>query len=96
MIVIVSTYYILWIGWKIKCLITMDNKFKKSFFVPVTNMLLIYLFASMKLENGHEKDYLVIVLKLSYSVLFYEIGSNNIRNVGLKKKLNTIHWKECV
>ena len=56
MIVIVSTYYILWIGWKIKCLITMDNKFKKSFFVPVTNMLLIYLFASMKLENGHEKD----------------------------------------
>jgi hypothetical protein len=55
-ILIVSTYYILCIGWKIKCLITMDNKFQKSFFVPVTNMLLIYLFATMKLENGHEKD----------------------------------------
>ena len=29
------------------------------------NMLLTYLFASMKLENGHKKDYLALVLKLS-------------------------------
>ena len=33
-------------------LITLDNKFQK-FFVSVMNMLLIYLFASMKLEMGH-------------------------------------------
>jgi len=38
------------------------------------NMLLIYLFASMKLEKGHKKDYLVLVLKLCYTVLFYVIG----------------------
>jgi len=49
------------------------------------NMLLIYLFASMKLEKGHKKDYLVLVLKLCYTVLFYEIGWNIIRNGGLKK-----------
>jgi len=30
------------------------------------NMLLIYLFASMKLEKGHEKIYLALVLKLCY------------------------------
>jgi hypothetical protein len=35
-------------------LITLDNKFQK-FFVSVMNMLLIYLFASMKLEKGHKK-----------------------------------------
>jgi hypothetical protein len=57
------------------------------------NMLLIYLFASMKLEKGHKKDYLALVLKLCYNVLFYEIGWNIIRKGGLKKKLNTIHWK---
>ena len=27
----------------------------KQFFVSVMNMLLIYMFASMKLENGHKK-----------------------------------------
>ena len=37
------------------------------------NMLLIYLFESMKLENGHIKDYLALVLKLYFTVLFYEI-----------------------
>ena len=47
------------------------------------NMLLIYLFASMKLEKGHKKDYLVLVLKLCYTVLFYVIGWNIIRNGGL-------------
>jgi len=58
------------------------------------NMLLIYLFASMKLEKGHKKDYLALVLKICYIMLFYEIGWNIIRNGGLnKKKLNTIHWK---
>jgi len=30
------------------------------------NMLLIYLFASMKLEKGHKKNYLALVLKLCY------------------------------
>ena len=37
------------------------------------NMLLIYLFASMKLEKGH-KNYLALVLKLRYTIIFYEIG----------------------
>ena len=57
------------------------------------NMLLIYLFASMKLENGHKKDCLALVLKLCFSMLFYEIGWNIIRNGGLNKNLNTINWK---
>jgi len=56
-------------------------------------MLLIYLFASMKLEKGHKKDYLALVLKLHYTMLFYEIGWTIIRYSGLNKKLNTIHWK---
>ena len=56
------------------------------------NMLLIYLFASMKLEKGH-KNYLALVLKLSYTMIFYKIGWNIIWNGGLNKKLNTIHWK---
>jgi len=34
--------------------ITLDSKFQKNF-VSVMNMLLIYLFASMKLEKGHKK-----------------------------------------
>jgi len=29
----------------------------KKFFVSVINMLLIYLFASMKLENRHKKSF---------------------------------------
>ena len=37
------------------------------------NMLLIYVFAAMKLEKGHTKDYLALVLKISYTVLFYEL-----------------------
>ena len=57
------------------------------------NMLLIYLFASMKLEKGHKKNYLALVLKLCYHYDIYEIGWNIIRNGGLNKKLNTIHWK---
>jgi len=56
-------------------------------------ILLIYLFASMKLEKGHKKDYLALVLKLCHTVIFYEIGWNIIQNGGLNKKLNTIYWK---
>jgi len=37
------------------------------------NMLLLYLFASMKLEKGHKKDYLGLVLKLCYTMIFYEM-----------------------
>jgi hypothetical protein len=54
--------------------VTLDNKFQTILFVSVMNMLLIYLFASTKLENGYKKDYLVLVLKLCITVLFYEIG----------------------
>jgi len=51
------------------------KQISNNFFVlSVMNMLLIYLFASMKLENGHKKDYLALVLKLCFTVLFYEIG----------------------
>ena len=46
----------------------------KKFFVSVMIMLLIYLFAPMKLEKGHKKDYLALVLKLCYTMIFYEIG----------------------
>ena len=49
------------------------------------NMLLIYLFASIRLEKGH-KNYLALVLKLCYTMVFYEIGWNIIRNGGLNKK----------
>jgi len=38
------------------------------------NMLLICLFAYMKLEKGHKKNYLALVLKLYYTMIFYEIG----------------------
>ena len=54
--------------------ITLDNKFKKkNFFVSVMNMLLIYLSASVKLEKGHKKYNLALVLKLCYTMIFYEI-----------------------
>ena len=45
------------------------------FFVSVMNMLLIYLFASMKLEKGH-KNYLALVLKLYYH---YDILGNRLK-----------------
>jgi len=44
----------------------LDNIFKKIF-VSVMIMLLIYLFASMKLEKGHKNDYFALVLKLCYT-----------------------------
>jgi len=42
----------------------------------VINMLLIYLFASMKLEKGHKKNYLALVLKLCYH---YDILQNRFK-----------------
>ena len=57
------------------------------------NTLLIYLFASMKLEKGHKKNYLAIVLKWFYTMVLYEIGWNIIRNGGLNKRLNNTYWK---
>jgi hypothetical protein len=45
-------------------MITLVNKFKKKI-VSEMNMLLIYLFASIKVEKGH-KNYLALVLKLRY------------------------------
>ena len=57
------------------------------------NMLLIYLFASMKLEKGHKKIYLALVLKLCYTMIFYDIGWNIIWNGGLNKNLTTNQWK---
>ena len=57
------------------------------------NMSLIYLFASMKLEKGHKNNYLDLVLKLCYIMLFYEISWNIVMNGSLNKKLNNFHWK---
>jgi len=54
-------------------LITLDNRFKKKI-KSVMNMLLLYLFASMKLEKGHKKDYVTLVLILRRTVIFYELG----------------------
>jgi len=59
-------------------------------------LLLIYLFASMKLEKGHKKNYLALVLKLCYTMTFYEISWNILRNGGLNKKLNSIQWGKNV
>jgi len=56
------------------------------------NMLLIYLFASMKLEKGHN-NYLALVLKLCYTMIFYEIDWILYGTVVLKK-LNIIQWKK--
>ena len=49
------------------------------------NTILIYLFASTKLEKGHKKNYLDLDLKLCYAMIFYEMGWNIIRNGGLNK-----------
>ena len=55
-------------------LITLDIKFKKTF-VSVMNMLLIYLFASMKLEKGQKK-----LLGSSFKVmLHYDILRNGLK-----------------
>ena len=43
------------------------------------NILLIYLFASMKLENGHKNSYLALVLKLCYH---YDILRNRLKYEG--------------
>jgi len=40
------------------------------------NILLIYLFASMKLEKGRKKNYLALVLKLFYH---YNILRNSLK-----------------
>jgi hypothetical protein len=56
--------------------ITLDNKFQTVFFVSVMNMLLICLFASMKLEKGRKKNYLALVLKLCYH---YDIVQNRLK-----------------
>jgi len=47
----------------------------KKKIVSVMNMLLIYLFASMKLEKGHKK-LLALVLKLYYH---YDILGNRLK-----------------
>jgi len=56
-------------------LITLENKFK-FFFVSVMNMLLIYLFASMKLEREYKKNYLALVVKLCYN---FGISRNRLK-----------------
>jgi len=55
--------------------IIQDNKFQKNF-VSVMKILLIYLFASMKLDKGHKKYYLTLVLKLCYH---YDILRNRLK-----------------
>ena len=57
------------------------------------NMLLIYLFASMKLEKGHKKDYLALVLKLCYTFVILRNRLKYYTEWWFKEKLNTITWK---
>jgi hypothetical protein len=59
--------------------ITLDNKFQ-TIFVSVMNMLLIYLFASMKLENGHKKDYLFIIFQL-IALIWYLFINNTLKHL---------------
>jgi hypothetical protein len=57
------------------------------------NMLLIYLFSSMKVEKGHKNYYLALVLKLCYH---YDIVRNRLKYYTerwIKQKINTIQWK---
>jgi hypothetical protein len=58
------------------------------------NMLLIYSFASVKLEKGHKKLLGSSFYNYTTAMIFYEIVSNIIRNDGLNKKLITIQWKK--
>jgi hypothetical protein len=52
------------------------QQISKKIFVSVMNMLLIYLFASMKLEKGHKNNYLALVSKLCYH---YDILRNRLK-----------------
>ena len=42
----------------------------------VCDVYVINLLASIKLENGHKKNYLALALKLCYIMLFYQIDFN--------------------
>ena len=53
------------------------------------NMLLIFLFACMKLEKGHKK-LLGSSFKIMLPLWHYEIVWNILRNGGLNKILNNI------
>jgi len=69
---------------------TLDNKFQ--IFFCVCDEYVINLFVCIyEFRKGTWKNHLALVLKLFYTMLFYEIGWNIIRNSGLNKKLNTIH-----
>ena len=73
-------------------LITLDNKFQTIF--CICDEYVINLFVCIcEVRKGHKKDYLALVLKLCFTMLFYKIGWNIIQNDGLNKNLNTIHWK---
>ena len=50
-------------NFSVLCRNNTGQQISKTFFVSVMNMLLIYLFASMKLAKGH-KNYLALFLKL--------------------------------
>jgi len=57
----------------------LDNtgqQISKKNFVSVMNMLLINLFASIKLEKEHKKIYLALVLTLCYH---YDILQNGLK-----------------
>jgi hypothetical protein len=56
----------------------------------VMNMLLIYLFASKKLEKGHKKDYLALVLKLCYH---YDILRNRFHFISFLLSVHQIQTR---
>jgi len=52
------------------------QQIKNVYFVSVMNMLLIYLFAFMKLEKGHKKELLGSSFKI---LLLYDILRNKLK-----------------
>jgi hypothetical protein len=52
------------------------QQIKNVYFVSVMNMLLIYLFAFMKLEKGHKKELLGSSFKI---LLHYDILRNKLK-----------------
>jgi hypothetical protein len=60
------------------------------------NMLLIYLFASVKLEKGHKKYYLALVLKLCYHCDILRNRLKSYTELWIKFKKILFSGKECV
>ena len=50
------------------------KQISKKFCICDKYVINLFFFASMKLEKGHKKNYLALVFKLCYTMIFYEMG----------------------